>query len=80
MVDGNHRVAASFNKEKFIQAYIVDEEIHMKTLQNEFDEFLYKMLLNIAYLEVFNSHLKNFNTEQEKLKLLKFNQSSFYEI
>lgn len=81
LVDGNHRVvAASFNKEKFIQAYIVDEEIHMKTLQNEFDEFLYKMLLNISYLGAFNSPLKNFNTEQEKLKLLKFNQSSFYEI
>lgn len=80
LVDGNHRVAASFNKEKFIQAYIVDEEIHMEALQNDFDEFLYKMILNISYLVVFNSHFKNFNTEQEKLNLLKFNQSSFYEI
>jgi len=44
------------------------------------DKFLYKMLLNIAYLGEFNSPLKNFNTEQEKLNLLKFNQASFYEI
>lgn len=61
VVDGNHRVTAKISqREKFIKAYILNQEAASYSLFTNFQRTLYLFLSEVAYIELHLSHLNSF--------------------